>query len=36
MNPFFKITKSSFLIPPLYDTSGNSFAPLEFKLLMLR
>ena len=33
MNPFFKTSKSSFLIPPLYDTSGNSFAPLGSKLL---
>jgi hypothetical protein len=30
---FFKTSKTSFLIPPLYDTSGNSFAPLESKLL---
>jgi hypothetical protein len=33
MNPFFKTSKSSFLIPPLYDTSGNSFTPLVSKLL---
>ena len=33
MNPFFKTSESSFLIPPLYDTSGNSFTPLETRLL---
>jgi len=32
MLPFFKTSKTSFLIPPLYDTSGNSFAPLGSKL----
>jgi len=33
MTPFFKTSKSSFLIPPLYDTSGNSFTPFETRLL---
>ncbi|WP_321778717.1 TolC family protein [Sulfurimonas sp.] len=33
MVPFFKTSKTSFLILPLYDTSGNSFAPLGSKLL---
>ncbi len=34
MNPFFKTSKSSFLIPPFYDTNGNSFAPLGSKLFI--
>ena len=34
MNPFFKTSKTSFLISPLYDTLGNSFSPLESKLLI--
>ncbi len=34
MNPFFKTSKSSFLIPPFYDTNGNSFAPLGSKLFL--
>jgi hypothetical protein len=34
MNPFFKTSKSSFLIPPLYDTSGNSFTPFETRLFI--
>ncbi|OIP54049.1 MAG: hypothetical protein AUK54_07160 [Helicobacteraceae bacterium CG2_30_36_10] len=33
MHPKIKTTKSSFLIPPTYDTCSSSFSPLEFKLL---
>ena len=33
MHPFFKTSKSDFLIPPNHDTFCNSFSPLEFKLL---
>jgi len=32
MNPFFKTSKTRFLISAHYDTSGNSFTPLESKL----
>jgi len=32
--PFFKTSKTSFLIPPFYDTDGNSFSPLESKLFI--
>ena len=31
--PFFNTSKTSFLIPPFYDTSGNSFSPFKSKLL---
>ena len=34
MHLFFKTTKSTFLIPPHYDTDCNSFSPLNPKLLM--
>jgi hypothetical protein len=34
MHPFFKTTKSDFLIPPTYDTCCNSFAALESKFLV--
>ena len=34
MSPFFKTSKTSFLIPPFYDTDGNSFSPLESKLFI--
>ena len=34
MLPFFKTSKLTFLIPPLYDTCGNSFSPLESELLI--
>ena len=30
MHPFFKTTKSTFLIPPHYDTDCNSFSPSLF------
>ena len=33
MFPFFKTSKSDFLIPPNHDIFCNSFSPLEFKLL---
>ena len=33
MVPFFKTSKTSFLISPFYDTSGNSFTPSGSKLL---
>jgi len=32
MIPFFKTSKTRFLISPYYDTIGNSFTPLELKL----
>ena len=33
MYPIFKTSKTTFLIPPLYDTNGNSFTPFESELL---
>jgi hypothetical protein len=32
--PFFKTSKTTFLIPSSYDTDCNSFPPLKYKLLM--
>jgi len=34
MHPFFKTSKTSFLIPPNHDTFCNSFFPLESKLFI--
>jgi predicted ABC-type ATPase len=34
MLPFFKTSKTTFLIPSSYDTDCNSFSPLKSKLLM--
>ena len=34
MLPFFQTSKSTFLIPPHYDTDCNSLSPLKPKLLM--
>lgn len=34
MHPFFKTSKTTFLIPSSYDTDCNSFPPLKSRLLI--